>query len=85
MCVWGGSFVLFVGDFVVVLFVGWFVFWLTVYYGFISLEMGAAGSLINGLKSCFCQNKTKKRKPSVSTNPFVLTFLKQALFPSEHH
>lgn len=37
---------------------------LTVYYGFISLEMGAAGSLINGLKSCFCQNQTKKQNPN---------------------
>lgn len=31
-------------------------FWLTVYYVFISLEMAAAGSLINGSKSCFCQS-----------------------------
>lgn len=61
-----------------------FFFWLTVYYSFISLEMGAAGSLINGLKSCFCQNQTNKT-PSISINPFVLTFLKPTLFPSEHH
>lgn len=63
---------------------GFFFFLLSVYYSFISLEMGAAGSLINGLKSCFCQNQTKKNL-SISIYPFVLAFLKQALFPSEHH
>lgn len=58
--------------------------WLTVYYSFISLEMGPAGSLINGLKCSFCQNQTNKTPP-ISINSFVLVFLKQALFPSEHH
>lgn len=56
-------------------------FWLTVYYVFISLEMAAAGSLINGSKSCFCQSQTNKNL-SVSISLFVSAFLKQALFPS---
>jgi len=54
---------------------------LVVYYTFISLEMGAAGSLINGLKSCFCQHQTNKTP--ISIKPSVLETLKQALFPSE--
>lgn len=56
---------------------------LTVYYGFISLEMGAAGSLINGLKNCFCQNQ--RNKTQIPTKPSVFVFLKQALSPSELH
>lgn len=40
-------------------------FWLTVYYVFISLEMAAAGSLINGSKSCFCQSQTNKKPLSI--------------------
>lgn len=59
-------------------------FLLTIYCIFISLEMAAAGSLINGSKSCFCQSQTNKN-PSVSISLFVLAFLKQALFPSKHH
>lgn len=56
-------------------------FWLTVYYIFISLEMGAAGSLINESKSCFCQIQTNN-PPPIAISPLVLAFLKQALFPS---